>query len=467
MRPLLALGLALGLLAAGARADNLPPSFRQALKAAQIPTANVAVVIQPVEATAPLVSHNARQAMSPASVMKLLTTYAALDLLGPAYTWKTTALADTAPVADTLNGNLYLKGGGDPKLALEHFTALLRQLRVRGVRHIAGDVVLDRSAFLVPAEDPGAFDNKPLRPYNVGPDALLVNFRALTFSLAGLDGKVRLLAETPAEGLTVDNQLKLVDGPCSTDWKDFVGIRLLPEGTGQRLEFTGNFSPACGEKHLSIAPFSADGQVAGLFKALWRELGGSLSGQVRAGATPATARPLAQQESPTLAELVRDTNKFSNNVMARQIFLALGNDEGPATTDRARQRIADWLTRRGLRLPELVLDNGSGLSRRERISADGLGRLLLDAWHSPVMPELIASLPIVGIDGTMKKRLTDSAATGRAHIKTGYLEGVRAAAGFALDSHGRNYVVICLINHPRAVAGAGAIDSLIQWVGER
>ncbi len=455
------------LLALPVLAQPLPPDVSAALKAAQIPPAATAVVVQPVDARAPLVAHNARQSMNPASVMKLVTTYAALDLLGPAYTWKTEALVDAAPLDGRLAGNLYLKGSGDPKFAIEHFWALLRQLRQRGVRHIAGDVVLDRGVFDVPTIDPGAFDDKPMRPYNVGPDGLLINFRALRFTLFPENGRVQLIQETPSEGLRPDNQLRLTAGECGSDWKDRIAIRLLPEAGGNRLEFTGNFAAQCGEKTLNLSPLAADAQVAGLFRSLWKELGGTLGGQVRSGPTPAAALVLARQESPTLNELVRDINKFSNNVMARQVYLTLGNGGAPATAERAKQRVVEWLNGRGLTFPELELENGSGLSRRERISADSLNRLLLDAWKSPVMPELVSSLPLVGIDGTMKKRLKDSGISGRAHIKTGSLEGVKTASGYALDSHGRTYAVTFLINHPRAQLGQAAIDALLLWVAQQ
>ena len=466
MRRLLA-SLALGCAAAAAQAQGLPAGVAQALKNAQIPPSAVAVVVQPVDSRFTAVNHNAKAAMNPASVMKLVTTYAGLDLLGPAWTWKTTAYTEADPFEGKLGGNLYLKGSGDPKFALEHFWALLRQLRVRGIEHIVGDVVLDRSVFNVPALDPGAFDDKPMRPYNVGPDGLLVNFRALRFSIVAEGSKVRVLQETPSDGLTVDNRLQLTNGTCSSDWKDFVTTRLVPQNGGNRLEFTGSFSAQCGEKNLNLSPLTAEAQVEGLFRALWKELGGSLGGRVRAGTVPATARPVAVQESPSLADAVRDINKYSNNVMARQLFLTLGNDSAPATPERARQRVLDWLAGRGLKFPELVLENGSGLSRVERISADSLNRLLLDAWKNPVMPELVSSLPIVGIDGTMKKRLKESAATGRAHIKTGTLDGAKTAAGFALDNQGRRYAVTFLINHPRAAAGGPAIDALLLWVAQR
>ena len=405
--------------------------------------------------------------MNPASVMKLVTTYAALDLLGPAWTWKTTAWVDTAAVNGVLSGNLYLKGSGDPRFAIEHLWGLLRQLRVRGIQQINGDVVLDRTVFDVPAIDPGAFDDKPMRPYNVGPDGLLINLRALRFTLLPDNGKPRLLMETPSDGLRVDNQLRAGEGGCGSNWKDFINVRLIPENNGNRLEFTGTYSPLCGEKALNLAPLPADGQAGGLIRALWKELGGTLGGQVRGGTVPAGARLVASHESPPLADTVRDINKFSNNVMARQVYLTLGNESAPATAERARQRIADWLNARGLRFSELEIENGSGLSRSERISADSLNRLLLDAWKNPVMPEFVSSLPIVGIDGTMKKRLNGSEATGRAHIKTGTLDGVKTAAGYALDARGRRYAVTFLINHPRASAGSAAIDALLVWVAQR
>lgn len=459
--------LALAILSRPALADGLPPNVLGALKAAQIPAASVAVVVQPVDAGKPLVAHNAAQAMNPASVMKLVTTYAALDLLGPAWTWKTTAWTEAAAVDGILSGNLYLKGSGDPRFAIEHLASLLRQLQVRGIRHIAGDVVLDRSAFDVPAIDPGAFDDKPMRPYNVGPDALLINFRALRFTLLPDGGRVRLLMETPSESLRVDNRLRPGEGGCGSNWKDFIDVRLLPENSGNRLEFTGTYSPQCGEKALNLSPLPADAQAGGLFRALWKELGGTLGGQVRGGSVPAGARLAATHESPPLADAVRDINKFSNNVMARQVYLTLGNDGAPASAERARRRIGDWLNARGLRFAELEIENGSGLSRRERISADSLNRLLLDAWKNPVMPEFVASMPIVGIDGTMKKRLNGSEATGRAHIKTGTLDSVKTAAGYALDAQGRRYAVTFLINHPRAQAGSPAIDALLVWVAQR
>ncbi len=448
---------------ATARAGSaLPPPVIEALKEARISPHHVAAVVQRVDSPTTLLRHNAQQAMNPASTMKLLTTYAALELLGPAYAWKTEALADAPPLKEQLNGNLYLRGSGDPRLALEQFWLLLRQLRTRGVRDIDGDLVLDRSAFAVPPHDPAAFDNEPWRPYNAGPDALLVNLKSIRLLLRPdpLQKTVAIVAETPSEDLRINNRLRLSDESCG-DWREKFKVT-VNNGT---LDLHGVFPARCGDKALNLSPWAADTQVEQLFRALWRELGGTLRGKVREGITPATANPLAVSESPALGEIVREVNKFSNNVMARQIFLTL-DARRPATPEGAQQRIKAWLTEKELKLPELVLDNGSGLSRSERISADGLSQVLLAAWQSPVMPELMSSLPLAGIDGTLKKRLGESAAAGRAHLKTGYLENVRAIAGYVLDSSGRRWVVVFLINDARSRLGKPAMDALLRWVAE-
>lgn len=459
------LALLLLLAAGSAPAAPLPAAVAGALNDARIPTTAVGIIVRRLDPGPLLIEHNPDSAMNPASVMKLLTTYAALELLGPAHTWTTEAWIDRPAVDGIVDGNLYLRGSGDPHFVAEDLGNLLRRLRVRGIRHIAGDIVLDRSAFDLPPADPGAFDAQPMRPYNVGPDALLIDFQTLRFTLQAEWGRPRVLLETPNAVLRVDNRLRTSDEPCRSDWKERIRSRLAGDGT--TLELSGDYPAPCGEKTLNLAPLPAELQADGLIRALWRELGGSLGGSVRSGRVAADAQPVASHQSPPLADIVRDINKFSNNVMARQLLLALAADAGPATPERARSRLAGWLAGRRLDFPELVVDNGSGLSRSERISAASLGRLLVDAWHSAVMPELMSSLPVVGVDGTMKKRLNGSPASGRAHIKSGSLEGVRSAAGYALDARGRRYVVVCLINHPRAAAGKAAIDALLAWIAQR
>jgi D-alanyl-D-alanine carboxypeptidase/D-alanyl-D-alanine-endopeptidase (penicillin-binding protein 4) len=203
----------------------------------------------------------------------------------------------------------------------------------------------------------------------------------------------------------------------------------------------------------------------GVFRSLWEELGGKFAGNLRDGDVPAEARRIAVLPAPTLAEVVRDINKFSNNVMARQLFLSLGMAAGkrPARIEDGDRALREWLTERGLSFPELVLENGSGLGRQTRISAVNLARLLQAGWRSAVMPELMASLPVVAVDGTMRKRLKENGVAGQAHIKTGSLEGVKSIAGYLLDRSGRRWVVVFLVNHPKSSAAGLAQDALLEW----
>jgi D-alanyl-D-alanine carboxypeptidase/D-alanyl-D-alanine-endopeptidase (penicillin-binding protein 4) len=253
------------------------------------------------------------------------------------------------------------------------------------------------------------------------------------------------------------------------EWRERLRADVFSHGPGTRLVLTGKFPLTCGEQRWNIAVQEHPQFVLGVFRQLWAELGGTLTGGVREGAVPAEARAVGVLPSPTLGELVRDINKFSNNVMARQLFLTLGLEAGhrPTNTGAAEAALRAWLDARGLGIPELVLENGAGLSRNERISAESLGRVLQAAWKSAVMPELMASLPVTATDGTMRKRLKQNGVAGQAHIKTGSLEGVRSIAGYVRDKSGRRWIVVFFVNHANARAAQAAQDALLQWVYER
>ncbi|MGH8616220.1 MAG: D-alanyl-D-alanine carboxypeptidase/D-alanyl-D-alanine endopeptidase [Burkholderiales bacterium] len=472
MRSLLSrlLTLACAVACAHAAAQALPPPVRQALVQSGIPESAVAIYVQDVAQADPLLALNVDAAFNPASTIKLLTTYAALDLLGPAYAWNTEVLTTGRLEGDVLNGDLVLRGSGDPKLTLEAFWLLLRQVRARGIREIRGDLVLDRTAFAADDSDPSRFDNEPTRPYNTPPDALLVNFRAIRVSFVPDPERrtVSVLTEPALPQVQVLANLVLDNEPCG-DWLARLKVAATGTGNAARLLFSGAYSTQCGERTRNYSVLAHSQYLLGLFQTLWRELGGTFTGGARDGAVPPGAKPLFAQPSPPLAEVVRDINKFSNNVMARQLFLTLGTVGlgAPGDADKATRVVRAWAAQKKLALPELVLENGSGLSRIERITARGLGQLLLSAWRSPVMSELMSSLPLVAVDGTMRRRLANSELAGQAHIKTGSLTGVRAIAGYVLDARGRTVVVVCLVNHPRALAAQPLQDALLAWVYSR
>ncbi|MEO8717626.1 MAG: D-alanyl-D-alanine carboxypeptidase/D-alanyl-D-alanine-endopeptidase [Burkholderiales bacterium] len=455
-----------------ALARDLPRPVAQALRDAAVPASAVAIVVQEVGAARPSLSLNAAAPMNPASTMKLFTTLAALEILGPAYRWKTEAYA-AGPLRDgVLEGDLVLKGYGDPKLDYESFWMLLRALRGKGLREIRGDVVLDRSFFAPAAGDPGAFDGEALRPYNVLPDALLVHYKSLRFAFVPLpDGAgVRIFVEPRPPSLVVTNNLRLAAGACAEGraFRNLLAPTFNP-GPPPRIAFDGRYPIACGEKDLNVALLPADEHVAGVLRELWTEMGGTWTGRARDGAVPEGARLLHTHESAPLAEIVRDINKYSNNVMARQLFLTLATsaNDPPAQPYQAREVLRHWLNLEGIAAPELVIENGSGLSRTDRASAATLAALLQAAWNSAVMPEYVASLPLAALDGTMRKRLHGELVAGQAHIKTGLLSDARAMAGYVLDARGRRQIVVMLMNHPNAPDAEAANDALLRWVYEK
>ncbi len=455
------LGLVTCVALPAAMAQGLPRDTQAALQRAGLPAEALSAVVLDHSGRRLLQWQDGRP-MNPASLVKLLTTTAALERLGPGWTWATPVWLAGPVQGGVLEGSLHIKGSGDPKLVLERVWLLLRRVQQMGVREIRGDIVLDNSAFAVPDTPPGDFDGEPLRPYNVRPAALLFNFRSSTYSFVPdvAAGVARVSVEPVLAGTVADRSVPLTAGPCE-DWRG----ALKPSFEPGRTRFAGGYATACGEQNWPVADPQPASYEARLVDTLWREMGGTLAGAVREGPAPVEIRPSFEWRSPPLAEVIRDINKFSNNVMAQQLFLTLAreaNPRVPATPDAARETLTRWLIERTGNLgDEVVLDNGSGLSRSTRISAMRLAKVLLLALDGPVMSELMSSLPISGLDGTLRRSRT---ASGRAHLKTGSLRDVAGLAGYVLSNSGRRYVLVAVVNHPQAGAARPALDALVQWV---
>ena len=454
-------------LAAGARealaapASTLPSEVEAALARARVPRDALSVlVVDAQDSRAPArLTHRAQEPVNPASVMKIVTTFAALDQLGPAYTWKTPVYIDGAVQGGRLQGNVYIQGQGDPTLVMERLWLLLRRLQGQGIQVILGDIVLDRSAFDVPEHDPARFDGEPLRPYNAAPDALLLNFKSVSMGfLPDVDaGVARIQYDPPLAGVQRQGSVPLAaPGTDCGDWRTALRAELSDPA---RSVFQGAYPAACGERVWPVAYADPPGFAARAVEGMWREMGGMLTGSVRQGKVPAGLRPAFSTTSPTLAEVVRDVNKYSNNIMAQHVFLTLAlQKNGVASFDGAREALRLWWQGRWGDMP--VADNGAGLSRDARISAQALGRMLQSAWVSPVMPELLASLPIAGVDGTLRR---SKSRAGAAHLKTGSLRDVLAVAGYVHAASGRRYVLVAMVNHAGAAAARPALDALIDW----
>ena len=467
--PFLVFGLSSWVLMAPAAATDraaLAPEVEQALQREQVPLQALSVLVQEVGSGPTRLSLNAQSPVNPASLVKLVTTYAALDQLGPAFTWKTPVWLAGRLQGGVLEGHIHLQGRGDPKLTLERLWLLVQRLRQMGVAEIRGDIVLDQSAFALPEGSTAEFDNEPLRPYNVRAQALLLNLNTVvyTFTPDAARGVVAVSAEPALQGVQVDASVPLTSGPCN-DWRGTLKASL---GDAQQMRFAGGYPLACGERIWPLAYPDPRQYAARLWATLWHDAGGRLTGSVREGPAPEGVKPSFEISSPALAEVVRDINKFSNNVMAQQLLLTLALQRPGATRatpEAGREVLRQWLGQRLGESPEslqgVVIDNGSGLSRETRVSAALLARLLQSAWSSPVMPELMASLPVTGLDGTLRRAQSTA---GMAHLKTGSLRDVTGVAGYVLGASGKRYVLVAIVNHPNANAAKPALDALVQWV---
>jgi len=485
--------LALPLMASAA---GFPPDLKKALDKANIPLSDVSIWVSHVDRRQPKLAHNPDTPMNPASVMKLITTFATLDRLGPAYYWTTRLKMDGKISGRKLDGNLYIVGGGDPVFTHADLWKLMRQLRGLGIDRIAGNIILDDSALRLPAHNPYAFDGQGMRPYNSGPSGLMISFNALRLTFVpepeplpdappatGLQvvkaanaaptespkaRPPRVLFDPPMAAFELDSAVTTEDGRCAQRWYKALDAESTQERHKRKLNIKGPWRDDCGIKDWSVSPESPENFARNVVGGLWDEMGGKLSGQVRHGRAPRDAQTLFVHTSRPLADVVRDMNKWSNNVIARQLLATLGASDNTASdmVSGGARLASVQLAAAGIDTTGLSIENGSGLSRTARITARGLGQLLEQAWERPFMPEFMSSMAVAGIDGTARRRLKDSPARGTAHIKTGTLNGVRAMAGYVIDKKGERYAVAMMVNGPNAHNSRDAQDILLEWVWE-
>ena len=459
--------LVLGL-AASAHADDLPPATRAVLTRHGVPEASVSIVVRDVASGAKLLELNPATPRAPASTMKVLPTWAALDLLGPAYAWKTRALSDAPVARGVLKGNLYLQGGGDPLLTIERWWRFVNDLRQTGLRVIEGDIVVDQTRFTASDERPEDFDGKFWRTYNVLPDALLVNWQSSDFTIRPSDdgSGIDLSIQPFPEGLVVENRVTLASGRC-VGRNNQVSYSIEP-ARPDRVVVTGRLAASCGPQSQRLAVMDPAQYAYGTFVTLWRQAGGQFRGGMLRAPTPPSARLLLTHESEPLSEIVRVTNKYSSNMMARSLVLAIAAEMNgtPAMPAAGEETIVGWLKTRGLEFPELVIGNGSGLSREARISADSMAKLLAGARQSRYAPEFLTSLALGGLDGTLEKRFQNVDDPSRIRMKTGTLRDVSCIAGYVAGRSGKVYAVVVFVNHPGAQNGIGEPiqESIVDWV---
>ena len=453
--------------AAGA---TLPVPVSNALGYRNVPEEALSIYVEDLATGEVVLAWNDAEPRNPASVEKMVTTLVALDTLGPAYRWKTEATLLGDAEDGVLDGDLLLKGYGDPYLVTERFWQFLRRIRQTGVTRINGDLLLDDSFFDVGDYDPAAFDREPLRAYNVAPNALLTNFKVVRYFFEPDDSTavVNVRLEPELDNLDVVNRLKVASGACRGYQR---GITITPNDDFSRITFSGRFPSGCEIYSMSRTALGHNEFTYGLFRSLWQESGGELGGQWQNVVADETREPDVVFESLPLSEVIAKVNKHSNNVMAKQLLFTIAAETyGPAGTEaKGRQVVREWLAEHGMDFEELRIDNGAGLSRKSRMTARHLGQMLRYAYESPYMPEYLASLSLSGLDGTLSRRFRDSSLTGQAHMKTGSLDHVSAVAGFFQSRSGNRYIVVTMLNHTDVHRGPGqeVQEMLLRWLYDR
>lgn len=460
--------ITLATLGLGSAHAELPPRVSDVLRQFDLPEDSVSVLVQRLDQPAPpSVAHLIDTPRVPASVMKIVTSLAGFDLLGLDYRWRTRFSTPGHIEGDTLVGDLILTGGGDPLLVIEDFWRMVHGLYDRGIRRITGDFVVDNTLFETAHETKETFDQNTFRPYNARPDAAMINFHATRFVMSPMGSEVRLFADPGAVNLRIDNRIQAIDGPCGGAHRH-IQLEVTRDAQGTIARLDGRLPKKCGERSLTRSVIHGPDYAFGVFLTLWRELGGRLDGGLRVEKAPGSATLLLDHESRPFAEVVKGLNKFSNNVMARQLLLTLGAAPGgpPASIDTGRAAIQRWLESIGMETTGFKIDNGAGLSRTAQITARQLGDLLRYAYEQPYMPEFLSTLPLAAIDGSLKKRFVGGPARGRLRLKTGFLNGVRSLAGYLDRGAEKRFMVVVLQNHATMPwsAGAEVQDAVVNWL---
>ncbi|PID33742.1 MAG: D-alanyl-D-alanine carboxypeptidase/D-alanyl-D-alanine-endopeptidase [Thiotrichales bacterium] len=459
--------------------QDLPESVNKLLKKYKIPTKNISIYVRDLNAATPMLELNADTLRTPASTMKLLTTYAALKELGPNYSWRTEVWTKGPISGGVLSGDLVLKGYGDPFLVYENFWKLVKALRDKGLKHIEGDIIIDNSYFQLASHDPAAFDGKSFRVYNAQASALMFNFQATRFLFSPeltkqtskkknrKIGSVNITPYPAVPNVTIENQVKLVKGRCK---KSHLRPKLRREGKG-KLIISGNYAAKCKQRFILRAISTPEEHVFNAFRDFWLDLNGTLKGGFKIGRASVKDELFHLHSSPTLGEQIRLINKWSNNVMTKQLLLTLGAKKynAPGTLSKGRDAILDILNANHIDTHGIQLENGSGLSRSALITARQMGHLLETAFRDPFMPEFMASLSLPGVDGTLVNRFRKGELRGRSHLKTGTLDFVTAISGYMLNRKGKRLVIVVQHNGKRTGAGRGANiqDAILRWSFEQ
>ena len=450
------------------QAKHLPGPMEFVVHGHSLPKDSYGIYIREIGKADPILSFNPDKSLNPASVIKVITTLAALEILGPAWYWDTEVYLRGNVRNGILDGDIVLRGTGDPYLTTTELWKMLRELRRRGIKQINGDLVIDDSYFQLDHINPGKFDKKPLRTYNVQPNAMLVNFKAAYFHFyPAMDGRRVTVAVDPhLPNLTIENRLRQRRSGCY-GYQRGVSVSVPNPPASDRIIFEGRFPSGCERYVMARTVLQHHTYAYGVFRSLWEELGGSLGGSVKHGTVSEDEEPHLVWHARSLSDVIKLVNKYSNNVMTRQLLLTMAAElKGvPGTVANGRQVIDEFLHGHNLQTNTLTIPNGSGLSREARISARLLSDILQLGHDSLFQSEFESSLSIIGLDGTARHRMKNRKQSGHAHVKTGTIDHVSAIGGYVRSKKGKKYIVAAIVNHEDVHRGPGEelMNAIIRW----
>ncbi|MDO4879309.1 MAG: D-alanyl-D-alanine carboxypeptidase/D-alanyl-D-alanine-endopeptidase [Neisseria sp.] len=420
----------------------------------------VAVYVQDLQTGRVLAEHRADVPVNPASTMKLVTAFAALRALGGGFRWLTEFKSDGRLRPDgLLEGDLYWVGSGDPVFDQHDLLEMQAQLRDNGVKRIGGRLAFDRGVW-THTGTAADFTDDADQAFATAPDPQMLSYKVvwLTLGRDNATGAATIQTSPPLPGIPLHNLARFSrsTAPCPKPRKFVWGQ--YRDGV---LTVRGNVPPSCAGKTVYVNMLDIRDFSRLSFVNQWQAGGGSIGDGLAVGGTPPKARTLASVYSKPLRDVLADMNKHSNNLIARTVFLTLGERASGGGVQNPAAAVRRQLQDAGINTAPLVLENGSGLSRQERLSARMLGHMLQKAYRSPFRTAFINTLPIAGTDGTLKNRFKTIGLPLR--LKTGTLKNVRALAGYYLGGNGRPpLAVVVIINSERADKLLGEMDRLVE-----
>ncbi len=409
--------------------------------------------------------HNEKILFNSASLVKIITTYIGLKELGPNFRWRSDFYYTGYIVGDTLKGDIVFKGTGDASFSVEDLEGMIREIQEKGIKRIEGNLLFDTSYFgLIPNEV--TFDNNPMRAYNVVPSAISLQSNTINFSFNSQKNKVKIETKPNIKTLKIINNIKSTREKCLS-WRE--KLLYKTEITEQQtfLYFNGKFSRNCKAKQLDLAMLDWQTYFYHTFKQKWIDNSGWFNGSfIHTSKALDGNKLLASHYSDSLVDLIRDTNKYSLNLMSRNLMLTIIANENyvQPTEAMVNSYIKNWLVENQIDSEGLFIDNGAGLSRNIKISINQFLIILQKIYYDPMMPEMISSFPIAGIDGTLKRRMKNSPIKMNGHFKTGSMNEVSAIAGFFLNNEKEMNVFVFMMNGKKAKMSQNFQEALIESI---